>query len=782
MFEHPFNEKNKQHQLALLKNEVNDFHPLLHRIFPKLPRIQHVEYTHGQYEKGADFVLSREDDTLGETEYIGVIVKTGDIHQNLVAVESQIDDCDGERYILNGKKNIRLDEIWIITNENITQGAKEKINRKFSTRKIKFFKHTDIISLIDRYLPNYWHNISVDIGEYLNRVNSQIVNYNDALNLLPTHTGDFYVEQYLEEVEKEYNFHKRHYHKKKQKAHIFDIIEQNRLVFIEGGAGFGKSRLLRHTVQYYCNPLSYIKYHFVPILVTYRDFCDVYNRNIEKLIQERIDKDTLQKIEESATLLILIDGFDEKYVEVQEENEKLIELIEEVNSSKRKIKVLITSRPINLVDQKKLSTTRIGWYELTALSFNDILKFFNKICDNSKISSRILEDIKKSQLFKELPKSPIAAILLANLINENARELPSNLTELFQKYSELMLGRWDIAKGLQSQKEYEAAVNIIIQIAYYFTENDLEYIAIDEAKKFFIEYLTRRNLDIDSEDLFNKTTSRSGILQKEPIYNRIYFKHKTFREFFYAQYKIKFTDEHFIDDRVYNMYWRNTYFFYVGLQKDCEQTLSTILRVQPVNEFQRFLRIINMADYFLAGYATPYEVIKENLYKLIIEATDLYFDIINNKTKTPFQSWPEMAILYIFHAFMRTSYSYEFFNKALEQAIVEILADKHLSDDVKVYSMYFISVIYIELKLPNPFGGLLENFGDNIPLPIQFAIKYEDEQILQHSAILKKQQKNLMRKLKGSRYKDPELSNYVKDLFQLPVNKKLKKIESKMIK
>ena len=51
-----------------------------------------------------------------------------------------------------------------------------------------------------------------------------------------------------------------------------------------------------------------------------------------------------------------------------------------------------------------------------------------------------------------------------------------------------MLGRWDVSKGLQSDKEYEAAKSIIINISKYFIENDLEYLAIDEAKNFFNEY------------------------------------------------------------------------------------------------------------------------------------------------------------------------------------------------------------------------------------------------------------------------------------------------------
>jgi hypothetical protein len=44
--------------------------------------------------------------------------------------------------------------------------------------------------------------------------------------------------------------------------------------------------------------------------------------------------------------------------------------------------------------------------------------------------------------------------VLAKLINENPKELPSNMTELYAQYTEISLGRWEIDKGLQTLKEY----------------------------------------------------------------------------------------------------------------------------------------------------------------------------------------------------------------------------------------------------------------------------------------------------------------------------------------
>jgi len=78
------------------------------------------------------------------------------------------------------------------------------------------------------------------------------------------------------------------------------------------------------------------------------------------------------------------------------------------------------------------------------------------------LKDRILEDLKQSHLMKELPQSPIAAILLARLFENNAKDLPSNLPELYGMYLELILGKWDIDKGIESPREYETVQAILV--------------------------------------------------------------------------------------------------------------------------------------------------------------------------------------------------------------------------------------------------------------------------------------------------------------------------------
>lgn len=101
-------EQYKIDKIKGLKNEVSDLHPILHALFGKMNNVTRVEYNQGPHEKGADFVLEKNDSILDEVVYVGVIVKVGKILQNHSEIERQIDECDMDRYFNGGKTKITI--------------------------------------------------------------------------------------------------------------------------------------------------------------------------------------------------------------------------------------------------------------------------------------------------------------------------------------------------------------------------------------------------------------------------------------------------------------------------------------------------------------------------------------------------------------------------------------------------------------------------------------------------------------------------------------------------
>jgi len=761
-------EVDKRKHLESLSDEVKQFHPFLEALLSKMPRVTSVSNTHGPNERGADFIIERTDDTTGgDSEFVAVIVKVGKIDKNFSSsgITDQIRECQLARHLPGGKRVEFVHEVWIFTNESITQIGREGISRQYPDRRIKFFESQNIVPLINKHLPNYWFNIPVDIGDYLRGVDIKLKNQDKTLSILGGVDSDFYVDQAISPIRPLYESKLQKLKRDKNRKTIHEILNENKCILIEGEAGFGKSKLLRYVGRYYCVPANYIKTKTIPLYLNYADIHDNLSSIILKLIREnittKINKDEL----ESCTILVLIDGFDEKRIDESDRVKSLLLIRDEI----RKIpnaKALITSRPLNISDKYADLKSGIVWYEIMPMSIKGMFAFLTSLCKKESISSRIIDDIKKSNIFKQLPKSPIAALLLARLLEEQSKDLPSNLTELYLKYTELMLGRWDMERGMQSQKEFEAAVIIITNIAVYFIENNLPYCSSEEAKGFFSGYLNKRNLEINHLILYEKLINRSGIILHDPDNGRITFKHRTFFEFFYATTKVKNHDQGFISNKIYDPYLKNIYFFYVGLQKDCEPVLTEMMNVIPSNDGQRLTRVIFFADYLLAGYMTPYDFIKKSFERMIKELSQLYINIITGKIDTPFRSNPEMIILWLFQAVVRSVYGFEFYKNALSECALGIVTDAELSNEEKAFGVFFISVIGVELKVNNPFDGLLEHLEGGLPLPVQFGIHYEIKNIKIHSKLLNRQTRKLNRYQRES---DKGIKDAINNIHEMPL-------------
>ena len=211
----------------------------------------------------------------------------------------------------------------------------------------------------------------------------------------------------------------------------------------------------------------------------------------------------LRAIGEDVKILLLIDGMDERNQSPEEQTATLQKIVEETKSNPA-CTVMLTTRYVAVSQEEHFAKMDVRLLEIQDLSLTRILEFVRNLCAYSNLPNRIIEDLKRSPLFKELPKSPIAAILLARLLRDNQKDIPSNMTELYAQYLEIILGRWDIEKGLQTQREYEALDTILTDIAVYFIENELGYLSIDEALGYFDKYLTPRHLNIESKVLFQK--------------------------------------------------------------------------------------------------------------------------------------------------------------------------------------------------------------------------------------------------------------------------------------
>lgn len=749
-------------KLSSITNEVDHLHPILDSLLRKLPYVRELEYHHGPNEKGADFVLSRANETFDTVDYIGVIAKVGRIHQDFTDVERQIDECSLDRFVESGKKKIQLTEIWVIVTGHITQNAKEKISQKYSNRKIEFIDGRKLETLVDKYVPLAWSHLPIVVGEYLQDLRVRTEEQDKSVSLLQTSDETFYVKQDLFHLpDIEYRYKPKHY-RPPQKVEVHEITESHRCILIEGGVGSGKSKLLRRLVFDAVVPEVFRGNKIIPLLATFAELKDKHSGQLSTLIDDRVSMEIKKSCPDSE-YLVLIDAFDEWPMDIDNQAGELDALFKQA-SNKSRIRVVVTSRFLNGVSQSSVLPSNVARFELRPLSMRGTLEFIIKMCRKINVKDRILEDLKKSHLFRNMPRSPMSAILLARLLNENQQDIPSNMTELYAKYSELILGRWDEEKGLQSQKEYQALDNILMRLARQMIDSGRLLVPIGEVKDVFRKYLGRRNLEIDADELFDKMVNRCEIMFIDSNSDMLGFKHRSFTEFFYAKSFVANKSLN-VDHRVFRIYWLNIFFFYLGLIRDCPEDLRKIFEVKTESEIEQWMKIISVSDYLLAAYTTPYEVIEEGIFEISTTVAQLYQKIIKEGSDIWLSDVSQMTLLSLLQVLARQGYSYSFFIDAIETAALRI-SESSLDEETRAYALFFLNVAYVDVD-GGSFDLMLKLTEGPLPVNLQLALSHEGKkEEIKVTKLMQKQEKHLRRIIpKGDARK-----MFYRKLYERPLN------------
>jgi hypothetical protein len=769
----------KKRRIESLRDEVRELHTLLKQVLPKLNSVTSVEYTHGPSERGADFVVHKHDDTLNQTTYIGVIAKIGAIKADHSDVARQIEECISlERHILGGKRRIHLNEVWVLTTGHISENAKERIYAKYKSLNISFISGEKLIELIDRTAPHFWLDVSVEVGHYLARLLVRMSDLDAQTNLLRLNGKGRFIE--ADVIERDTSEYQQAPQRNRSRANLKREILHRKITVLEGGMGSGKSHLMRHLVSHFATVEVYRKVGWVPVYTDWKTLADKHKGLVDSLITFELGTLAGSIGEDAKKFLIFVDGVDEllpghgAYLEngaTSSAFDGSLALVERVKSMPH-VKLVLATRPMASVAALARSQST-GHYEILPLSLKKIIGFVSEICKELNLSKRLLEDLKRSELFRQLPHTPIAAILLSKLLTENQRELPSNLTELYAQSLEQMLGRLDVSKGLSTQKEYEACEQSCFRLAIFLLDNNLPQISQEEAKDIANTYLGERNLDLKSDALFEYLTGRSGVLSLDRERGMVGFRHRSFAEFMYA--KAKRTGEGLrIDHRAFQLYWSHVYFFYVGLWKDCPSLLGELLSTTPQDEGQRWLKMINMPSYLLAAFSSPYEVVEQNLYKLYIEAACLYEDVLQGRSSTKLSSLPEMHLLWVMQMLIREYYSYSFFAKAIDNVRLQIEDDISLKPETRAMAQFLVAVTAMDLGEKKPFDFLLERNGPGeLPLSISYAVLQESKSIEDrfHSSLLRRRNKKLRQLLAQNR----GLSQQMKNKFEASISSVLGK-------
>jgi hypothetical protein len=203
--------------------------------------------------------------------------------------------------------------------------------------------------------------------------------------------------------------------------------------------------------------------------------------------------------------------------------------------------------------------------------FNQAMGLFNKLTDSTKVLDALRDGLDHFQF--QVKMTPLSLLMLIEIVEEN-NEVPASTTELYERYSDQILGRYDKDKGIQVLFEYHIKKSFLSSLAFeeFYKKNRLE-ISVAEFEDFVVSYLETYGLENDetSRRRFLDETERSNILDCR--HNLVMFKHRSFLDYFTGLYIYNRRDEiEGVEDIVVSAHfdglWNDIAFFYSGLKRD----------------------------------------------------------------------------------------------------------------------------------------------------------------------------------------------------------------------
>lgn len=755
--------------LSNLKTEVKDLHPHLKALFNKMKvgNIVSVKYTHGIYEKGADFVLTEKDPTLDAINYIGVIVKNGNVNTPAIKnIQHQISECQKiDRKVENGKQKISINKIWVVVNGKIAQNAQDQILSD-KTLGLQFIDRQGIASLMKQYDYSISANIPATISSCLSNEIDKVERLKKQSFGNVVSNENYQIERRLRPIDLQYHINlTQNTRKNKNKTiTVKEAVKNNSIVYIHGSPGSGKSHILFELVCHYADADQYAKNKTISIYISAIDIVKNHNNSLSEFVEHYEQKNNICK-EDNIYYNFFIDNAELCANTSSERLEVMKKWVSEVYPSRAQ-KIIYVSRDFI----RKTELDKGAVYKIQELSIKEVVGIIKENLKELSSVDRIIRDLTRSEMFRSLPRHTIAVAILVKLMQEiDSAELPSTLPELYAKYTEFALGRWDknISEGIK-QRKFEAKKAILANIGQHMVQCELNQLHLDEAKGFFKKYLDSRNLNLNADELINELIIGSDIILVDD--NLFKFRHRTICEFFNAQlFTEEIINKH--QENIFSPKMINSLYFYVGKEKDCGKLIEKISAITPTSDGLVILKLVNISNILLAGYATEYNYIESAIEKTFIDIADYVEDIIHgNKPESYFSNLSTMHLLCLIRTIVACEYSYPFFIPAIESALIKIQDNKDISTDTKANALFLTHIAYANLGGEDIFTDMINKKEIDIPIHIKLAIDHETHFMKKVSKDVKKYKRALE---KGLRKKQDIHYLYNKKIIDIP------KIENK---
>jgi hypothetical protein len=564
-----------------------ELHRHLKELFRAMEPSYLVEITHGPNEFGKDLVVVRRDNLGGDV--IGVVVKAGGVKGRSVGEVDEIKNSVSKSLAPGGKKlaeiasqieqalaipatlptlfnEIDVSRALVVLSGEMSKQARERLRKEVKGN----FDIRDLQWLVDNFTEHYpqifFEGRAVDFIEQ--RI--QHLERKHCLSKRGKNLSEYFVEPLVLRDVPLVQIAKGELQVAKQDRSPISSLKQTlvngKRAILIGDPGSGKSGALAKLAidayrkageEFYAGAKG--RKVRIPVFVHALSILNL--NNAQALLDDffgDLEGDLRARF---LTDVLMVDGLDE----VTSEDRPAVLERAQVLATELVASLVVTSRRIELLEATPKNFEK---YDLLHFEFGQAVRLFENIVSSGKSLATLKDGL--ARIRNQIPMIPLSLMFLVDLVEEN-KEIPASVTELYDRYYDMALGKFDSDKGIAILFEYHVKKKFLAALAYeqFTLKNRLE-IKRDEFEAFLAGYADRYGWDVDQVRDFSREVERAGVIE---VREQVIFRHRSILDYFSAFHIFDRRAEfHGLEDRVVELFfsdlWKDVAFFYVGLRRE----------------------------------------------------------------------------------------------------------------------------------------------------------------------------------------------------------------------
>ncbi|WP_304016492.1 hypothetical protein [Nonlabens dokdonensis] len=638
--------KDKLEVIQKSKNEPLLFEPLRQLFIAK--GYNDVDITHGPHEHGKDLVFSFKDILSNNNQWCAVIVKNKNASQSdfLPGGElgKQIASAFSVPYKRTDGSEAKISRVWVIVNGTVSPQAREVASREFErlSTSIIIEDYQKLTEHIEEFIEDlFLDDLEPAIHKFAQRqiiklgdVSSSNQLFNLELNDIEDIFVDVQIQQNKIDRDKSQYIGESSNHKQTNIDGAIDILNTRENFIVHGIPASGKSILLKRTG---IKALRNLSTNYAVFLIDFsKQRKDKPNsvKDITRIIEKQYVENTDNEIFEKASyerILVMFDGIDD--VHSEDDVSSIVRLINDFSTQFKDYQIVMALRTSHfLVNEDILS--KFENIELMPFNLHQALTLVQKIIPNDKRKAQSFTNaLKNSMISSSLFRTPLALTLLAILYRDGMEleELPANITELYKKFIDIYLERWDTTKGISQQHKFERVKDILAYIAFRMHQNMEDCIDV----KTLEEYLFDLKAIYSHEELENIPNfikfliSRRGVYVYHKSHEVFCFYNNDFQQYFLSLHFDESNESKLVENFL-NEQYENAIVFYCGANPKREVFLDLLLNKVIAQNVKESYSYINLLSKSLQA---SHNITKEKR-KLIVKDLLFNYDLFYRQVMT----------------------------------------------------------------------------------------------------------------------------------------------------